>query len=110
MKRILQVEERTHKRLNHPKSWVARVSLAGKGGIERSFVSFAKRDYSGANGCGSCGIMRLYVLDENTVYEVQEPQGWKHAHRRFMLHDGSSWLELSLAEAIQCLTSKSTKS
>ena len=110
MKRILQVEERTHKRLNPPKSWVARVAFGPKGVLERSFLNFAKRDYSGANGCGSRGVIRLYVLEENTVYEVQEPQGWKHAHRRFMLHDGSSWLELSLAEAIQCLTSKSINS
>lgn len=108
MKRILQVEERTHARLNPPKSWVALITLDGAKGLKRSFLPFAKRDYSGANGSGSRGVMRLYVLEESTVYEVQEPMNWQHAKRWYTVHDGNAWLEISLSEALQCLTSKST--
>jgi len=61
-------------------------------------------DYSRANGAGTRGITRYYLLDEGPIYEVQEYQSWRSQDRYYCFVEGRSLNRLSLEEVWQWLT------
>jgi hypothetical protein len=41
------------------------------------------KDYALANGIGSRGVYVFYILESGHIYEVKDPQSWKHCDRYF---------------------------
>lgn len=67
---------------NPGKPWVAEIAgVDSKFRFTRRFIPF-RQDYSEANGVGSRGIYRYYLLESGKVYEVYAPTSWK-AHDRY---------------------------
>lgn len=47
-----------------------------------------QKDYSGANGIGSRGVMALYLLVPGRLYRVAEPLSWSRADRYYCCVEG----------------------
>jgi hypothetical protein len=65
--------------------WVALIrGRSEQYGLDREFLD-GFRDYRGANGVGSRGVMITFVLHPGKVYEVHELISWSR-ERRYMCH------------------------
>lgn len=87
-------------------TWVAEVTSidARTGRIERRFLDGLK-DYTEANSVGSRGVRKYYVLTDGPLYEVVDRPGYgKPQRRRYCRVQGDKIVEISIAEAISCLS------
>lgn len=73
--------------------WIARY----EGPRQREFLPFF-RDYSRANGAGTRGVYRVYMLREQVVHEVYELLSWKRSRRYFCRAEGGQIVEMSREE------------
>lgn len=81
------------------KTWVARlIGIAPNGYFEREFLR-PKKDYKGANGTGSRGVLLSYELYDGAVYEVNELLSWNREDRYFVRAVKGAIERLSALEA-----------
>lgn len=84
------------------KAYVARITGHSYRGFEREFVD-NDIDFRFANGIGSRGCRRFYILRENVLYEVAEPINWRRYQRYYLVYESGNKNILSVPEAIQWL-------
>jgi hypothetical protein len=78
--------------------WCARVSV-DCGQVEREFLR-PMVDYAKANGAGSRGVYKTYILRDG-AYEVFEKTSWASSRRYFLAVSGKHAEELSDARAVE---------
>lgn len=90
--------------LGDARTWVAEVvGITAAGRIERKFVDGLK-DYSDANGVGSRGVYKYYVLREGPLYEIVDRPGYgKPQRRRYCYVICGKIVSISIDEALRCL-------
>lgn len=81
----------------HLRPWVARIAGIDGSGFKREFVN-GNRDYLGANGTGSRGIMVWWFLEDG-LYEVQAVPRWNRRERYFMVIEYGQHRRVSVPEA-----------
>lgn len=87
--------------------WVAEIrSFDPHRGFDRIFLR-GDKDYSQSNGCASRGVLLCFILDDEIIYEVHEPLGWKKFRRYFVRYNGYEKRVLQRDEVIQCLNGHS---
>lgn len=74
--------------------------------LQRRFLRGVK-DYSQSNGSASRGVYLYFYLDDDKIYEVHEPKGWKKFNRYFLRYNGFEKETLSREEATRCLSTRS---
>jgi hypothetical protein len=89
----------------NPKPWVAEVVPGTKGKLwDRAFLQPSGNDYREANGRGSRGVRRHYILESGKLYEVQRMTAWEKAERVFLrVTEQGDIEELSREEVLECL-------
>lgn len=66
------------------RAWVAEVTLDHYGRIQRRFLEPGGLDYREANGKGTRGVRRHFILETGHIYEVNRLTGWNRQERVFM--------------------------
>lgn len=84
-------------------AWCAKiVGVNSDGNLEREFMD-GNRDWRDSNGTGSRGIFTYYALRPG-LYEINQPESWKHVRRYFAkVVDKSTMIEIGKEELLQCL-------
>jgi hypothetical protein len=88
------------------RAWVAEIigfSDRYIGNFERRFLD-PQTDYTHSNSKGSRGVIKVYYLYSEHIYEVAEPKSWKCTERYFCYIDDDGKLEvLTKEEVTTCL-------
>jgi len=86
--------------------WVAEIrGLTTRHGFDRVFLR-GDKDYSESNGSASRGVYLCFILEDDKIYEVHEPRGWKKFSRYFVRYNGYEKHTMEREEVIQCLSGR----
>jgi hypothetical protein len=91
-----------------PRPWAAEVLPGTRGQLwDRRYLKAGGNDYRDANGCGTRGVRRHFVLESGKLYEVQQMTGWDRTERVFMrVTESGDIEELERSEVLSWLRSK----
>lgn len=83
-----------------PRHWVAEIlGESERFGFDRHFLS-GDLDYSRANGAGSRGVRKRFILESGKLYEVKEQVSWRRDDRYFcIVTNGGDIVRMSDDEA-----------
>ncbi len=89
------------------RAWVAEITgFSPRYGYERVFVQ-RKTDYTHANSKATRGVIAIFVLKENRIYEVSDPRSWKRTERYFCRVEDGEIVRMSKEEVDEWLRSRS---